>query len=199
MTTLARIQASPRAMAIAIVVLLLIITGATWFALLAPKQTQANNLSTQIQNAKQTLQARSVQVKHPVHGVPQSLYIRRALPDTVAMPQVLLELSRIAATDHVSLDGVTPAASTPYSGFDATPISIVVSGRFFNIEAFLHDLRNQVNVTNGNVSATGRLFDVDSVSFSIDTQAPAVSATLGIDVFDYAPAPVGTTSSGAAT
>lgn len=201
MTSLSKIQTSPRALAIAIVALLVVLTAATWFILVSPKRNQSSSLSSQIKVAKSTLQARQATARHASSKVSQSLFIRRALPDTVAIPQVILELNRVASSDHVTLDGVTPSAATAYLGFNAIPISVVVSGRFFDIEAFLQDLRTQVDVNKqGAISSTGRLFDVQSVNLTIAQTAPQVSATIALNVFDYSgTTPDASTTSGAST
>lgn len=201
MTSLSKIQTSPRVLAIAIVGLLLVLTGATWFVLVSPKRNQASSLSSQIKVAQATLQSRQSSARHATPKVSQSLYVRRALPDSEAIPQVILELNRVATSDHVSLDGITPTASTAYSGFNAIPISVIVSGRFFDIEAFLRDLRNQVSVDKqGTISSTGRLFDIQSVNLVVAATGPDVSATLALDVFDYSGLTLGgATTSGAST
>ncbi len=42
------------------------------------------------------------------HAVSQTLLLARALPTDVGMPQIVLQLSRIATEEHVSLDSITP-------------------------------------------------------------------------------------------
>ena len=60
------------------------------------------------------------------------------------MPQIVLQLSRIATEEHVSLDSITPQAPVSYSGYQALPITITLDGNFLNVESFLQQLRNQV-------------------------------------------------------
>ena len=60
------------------------------------------------------------------------------------MPQIVLQLSRIANEEHVSLDSITPQTPVSYSGYQAIPITIELSGDFFGVESFLQQLRNQV-------------------------------------------------------
>jgi Tfp pilus assembly protein PilO len=201
MSFFSKLETSPRTLAIAVVGLLLVVTAATWFVLVSPKRNQANSLSSQIQVAQATLNERQITARHAVSKIDQALYIDRALPDTEAIPQVILQLSRIATSDHVSLNAVTPAALAAYSGFNAIPITIIVGGRFFDIEAFLHDLRTQVSTNpQGAISSTGRLFDVQSVTLSTSATPPILSATLALDVFDYSGTPLGgTPTSGAST
>ncbi len=40
------------------------------------------------------------------------------------MPQIVLQLSRIATEEHVSLDSITPAAPVSYSGYQSVPMTI---------------------------------------------------------------------------
>ena len=60
------------------------------------------------------------------------------------MPQIVLQLSRIANEEHVSLDSITPQTPVSYSGYQALPITITLTGNFFAVESFLQQLRNQV-------------------------------------------------------
>lgn len=190
MTGLSKLAASPRTLAIALLATLAVLAGATWFVIIAPKRNEASSLSSQIQVAKATLEARKHLGGAVTSQPSQSLFIRRALPDAVAMPQVILELSRVAGEVNVSLDSITPSAAVAYSGFSAVPLAVVVSGRYANVESFLQEVRDQVRVGSGGISATGRLFDVQAVDIAQAATPPLVSATLNMDVFVYSGVPV---------
>jgi Tfp pilus assembly protein PilO len=184
---LPKLALTPRLLVAALVGTLVLLAAATWFVLVEPKQTQASNLATQIQNEQSTLQTKQEMIRHRATSkIPnQGLFIRRALPDTEAMPQILLELNRIATSVGASLQTVTPGSLTSYTGYAAEPLSITVTGRFFAIESFLRALRDQVEVTTSDeITSTGRLFDVLSLNLT-QAKAPLVSAQLSIAAFYY--------------
>ena len=102
--------------------LLLVLTAATWFVLISPKRNQSSNLSSQIQVAQATPPGTQTTARTRRQlAVSQSLFIRRALPTPSRCPQVILELSRVASEEHVSLDSDHPAARDPVLGLRRGP------------------------------------------------------------------------------
>jgi hypothetical protein len=89
------------------------------------------------------------------------------------------------------------------------PITVTFQGNFYNLADFLYRLRSLVTVHGGRLDATGRLFAVDTLAFNeSELKFPQIQATLVIDAFVYATAPVpvpaaeppaGTTTTSAAT
>jgi hypothetical protein len=81
-------------------------------------------------------------------------------------------------------------------------MQVVVTGRYFAIQGFLKRLRTQASVVGSSVRASGRLFDVDSVSLAAgEPQLPQLAATIQLNVFTYsgsagtaAPAPAPATA-----
>ena len=196
------VNISPVKLVAILAVTFLVLAGATWLMLIMPKQSKVSSLETTIKSA-QTQLAQLTNDAPAAHknAVSQSLLVLRALPTDPGVPQIVLQLSRIAAEEHVSLDSITPSTAIPYSGYEAMPMTIVLSGDFFGVEGFLQQLRGQVQVTNGTVAATGRLYDVLGVTLQSITPAPKVQATLTIDAFSYTGialalpgAPAGTTT-----
>jgi len=187
MRGLAKLSVTPKLLIIVLLATLLVLTGATWFLVVSPKKTQANSLDVQITAAKEQLFTRTHLPKEPkgLNPVLEGTLVNRALPDTTAMPQVVLELSRISGEEHVTITSLTPAASTVYTGFSQTPLTVIVSGKFFAVEGFLRELRNQVRLDAGQVVASGRLFDVQGVNINEGTKPPLVTATVTLDVFNY--------------
>ena len=178
---------SPAKLATILGVTFLLLAGATWLILIMPKQSKVSSLSGQVKSAQDQLSQLTGKAS-AAHKqvVSQSLMTTRALPTDPGMPQLVLQLSRIAVEEHVSLDSIVPTAPVAYSGYQAIPMTITLSGNFFGIEGFLQQLRHQVVVANGNVAATGRLYDVQGVTIATSpTTAPKVTATLMLDAFSY--------------
>jgi hypothetical protein len=160
--------------------------AATWYTLVMPKQSKSSSLDTTIANAQTqlaTLDHNAPAVQK--HQVSQSLLLARALPTDPGVPQLVLQLSRIATEEHVSFDSITPQAPLTYSGYEAIPMTILLTGNFLDIENFLGQLENQVSVSGDGVAATGRLYDVLGVTLQATTPAPKLTATLTIDAFNY--------------
>jgi hypothetical protein len=113
--------------------------------------------------------------------------LAKAMPDTTDMPGVMLELSEVAADTGIVFDSITPSGATAGTGYQAQPITVVFRGNFYNLQDFLYRLRTLVAVRDGRLSARGRLFSVDTVTFSEDDEKafPHVKAELTITAFVY--------------
>lgn len=180
------VDISPIKLVLILAATFLVLGAATFFTLILPKQSKAQHLDTTIKTAQTQLsQLTNNEATAKKHAVSQSLLLARALPTTTGMPQIVLQLSRIANEEHVSLDSIAPQAPVSYSGYQAVPITITLTGNFLAVEAFLQQLRNQVQTADGSVSATGRLYDVLGVTLQSTMPAPKVSATLTLDAFAY--------------
>ena len=97
--------------------------AATWLILIQPKQSTASSLQSTIAATRRSLRTRprrtpGAKATHK-HALSQTVIASRALPNLVAMPQILLQLSRIASEEHVSLDLDHAARTVPYSGYEA--------------------------------------------------------------------------------
>ena len=164
----------------------LLLGAGTWFTLVMPKQSQEKSLETTI--ASEQTKLATLNHNEPAvqkHAVSQTLLLARALPTDPGLPQIVLQLSRIATEEHVSFDSITPQTPISYSGYQAIPMTILLSGHFLEIEGFLAQLRNQVSQSDGSVSATGRLYDVTAVTLQATTAAPSLTATLTVDAYNY--------------
>jgi len=66
------------------------------------------------------------------------------------------------------------------------PVTVVFQGSFYDLSDFLYRLQSLVLVENHKLSAKGRLFTVDQVSFAEgDKGFPQIKATLAIDAYVY--------------
>jgi len=185
------LELSPEKFAIALAGLLVLLGVAGWLILVSPNRTKAHTLSGTIKSEQSTLnKLKTTQpstAKHPAlsHAVSQALLTSRALPNVTGMPQIVLQLSRIATLENVSLDSITPQPTVQYSGYVAVPISIQLSGQFFGVQGFLQQLLKQVTTGKSGVKATGRLYDVLNVTIQTSPTPPKVTATVLIQAFQY--------------
>jgi hypothetical protein len=158
-----------------------------WFAFVSPQQSKASGLDRQIADAKTQLVALDANARiGSTNKNGSALVLARAMPQGMAMPSVLRQLLRAANGSKVRLDSVTPQAATPEAGYQTVPMDIVVTGRYFPIQRFLHRLRTQTRVAGDRVHASGRLFSVDGVSLAAgENQLPQLAATIHLKVFTY--------------
>jgi hypothetical protein len=107
------------------------------------------------------------------------------------MPDLLLELSQLARDTGIRFDSISPQPVAAVGSYSVLPISVTFNGNFYNLADFLYRLRSLVTVHAGTLDATGRLFAVDTLSFNeSDLKFPQIQATLVVDAFVYAAAPV---------
>jgi hypothetical protein len=199
-----RVVAALAAAAVALVALI------GWLGLVSPQHSKASKLDREIADAKTQLVVAKANA-HPRAGGKASgvsgLVLARAMPQQVAMSGVMRQLQRAANRAGVRLDSITPQAPTTQSGYDAVPMDVVVTGRYFTIQAFLRELRTQARVAGSRVHASGRLFSVDSVTLAAgEDQLPQLAATIHLNVFTYsgsagtsASSPATSTASGSST
>jgi hypothetical protein len=123
------------------------------------------------------------------------------MPDQTNMPDLLLQLSRVARDSGIEFDSITPQAPAVASGFSSVPINLVFQGNFYELSDFLYRLRNLVGVRDGQLDAFGRLFDVAGIEFAEGSKHfPQLKASLTVNAFVFGtnvaepnPATTGTT------
>ena len=189
-------------------VLLFVVGG--YMLLVSPQHAQAAKLRTETQSQQSQTAEREAQYKaslHPAAIETADLFqLQRAMPDGVDMPGIILSLSQLASAAGITLDQIEPAGPSTV-GTSATSqgerIELTMHGDFYSLSDFLYRLRSMVTVRDGSLAAAGRLFDVDSVSFSVVT-FPQISATVYVNAYVYGAAttpaaPVAPTSTDSTT
>jgi Tfp pilus assembly protein PilO len=173
------------------VVLVLVVLLVSWFAVLAPQRSKAADLDARIGDANVRLATTQALLSSPVahQSAGQLAQLQRALPDDLAMSETLRELSRAASKTGVRIDSITPSAPVPAGGAQAVPITLSVSGRYFRIANFIHELRTRARVADGKVRVKGRLYAVDNIAFSKSPTRGLLTATLALDAFMAGSAP----------
>jgi Tfp pilus assembly protein PilO len=175
----------------------LVMLVAGWFLVVAPKRSDVSDLKRQIAATNDDIAvARGVRPAAPTPSIriAELFKLSRAMPDTVDVPGLMLQLSRIAGDTGVAFESITPHDPVPYSGYQQIDVDLVFEGRFYDLSDFLYRLRNLVDVHNGVLNATGRLFTVSSIQFSQgQEQFPQVKASLTVSAYvfgDGTPSPV---------
>jgi hypothetical protein len=201
-TAAMKLDVSPRIFAAMLLALAVVVSGGAWYTLVVPKHHKASTLQTSIEADQAKLAAAQHVSTTPTQdeGRQQSA-VQAALPDALAMPQLVDQLNALADQAGVTLDTVTPAASETGAGYVDVPLTVVVDGRYFAVQKFLHLVRNQVSIAKSKVFASGRLFDVTGMQLDQTEPAPTVTATFQLKAYYFspgatvpAPAPTDTTT-----
>jgi len=181
---------SPKIIALIGTIAIAIVAVVGWFGFVAPQQSRSSKLETQIGEVETQVQVARIAARTD-HGDAKNATAKLhvlavAMPKELRMPNVLRELIWNARLANIRLDSVKPGVATALSGYAAVPIDVTVTGHYFNVERFLKRLRLQANATGDRVRASGRLFDVATVSFQASTADLAtITASLHVNVFVY--------------
>jgi Tfp pilus assembly protein PilO len=183
-----------------------VVVGAGWFMLISPQRTKANQLDTQRAAVDSELATDRVLVSKPSETKTKTTLAaaKRALPDSPQVSEILRQLAGFAATSRTEIDSITPSAAVAGVGAQTIPVSLQFQGRFFGLQQLLRLMRTSASSTSGKITATGRLYTVDGISFGGASDSGVITATIKLNAFVYSPAPVapsttvGTTSATAA-
>jgi Tfp pilus assembly protein PilO len=207
-------QSKPSVPVIAgIVVGLLVYALAGYFLLISPQRSKAADLKKETAATEQQIEQyrmQSAQAKAtPPIRVAELFRLTKAMPDTVDMPGVLLELSRVARDSGIEFDSISPQSPAAASGYSSIPITLEFDGNYYELADFLFRLRTMVRVHDGRLDAQGRLFVVDTISYSESVHSfPRIKASVEMHAFTYgdattttapAAAPAGTPATPAST
>ena len=181
----------PQSAQIAIVLAgLLVVAAAGYFLAVKPQKSKAADLTAQI-SAKdgQISDARALlaKAKHAQKVKVADLFrLTKAMPDQPDEAGIVLELTSVARSAGITFESITPQGSTLVSDYQVVPITVVFEGNFFQLNDFLFRLRNLVDVRQGALAASGRLFTVDTMQFDeSQLKFPEIRATLQINAFIY--------------
>jgi Tfp pilus assembly protein PilO len=143
------------------------VLAAGWFLLISPQRAHAKDLGTQAaaqQSSAASVQSQVQQLKQQQKGEPAQqrklMQIAAQIPDNPQLPALIRELSTAAHDSGVSLESLAPSqpmavvSTTPTGGTTAAgstaaasplaqiPITIQVTGSYFNIETFFRSIEH---------------------------------------------------------
>ena len=175
----------------------------------SPQNASAAKLQKQADDVQLQIYKRQAQLKaglHPPTIETADLFrLARAMPDRVDMPGIILTLSEVARSAGISFDLIEPVVggATTTGSYQTERIHLLFNGDFYGLSDFLYRLRSLVAVRNGDLQASGRLFNVDTVTFNVVPNAfPQINAELFVNAYVYgsgAPAAPAAATPGAAT
>ena len=181
---------SQKALAGVLGALLVLAAVASYFLLISPQRSKATELkkeadATRAEVVRLRQLAAQVQNTEPIR-VADLFRMTKAMPSEVDMPGMILQLNRIARETGIRFDSITPQAPAEANGAQTIPINLMFQGNYFELADFLFRVRSLVSVRGGTLDSTGRLFVVDSVSFSEgEKKFPEIAATLTVAAYVY--------------
>ena len=183
------------------VALILICVGALvflflgWLTFVGPQRSKASDLSGQVSNTQtQVADAQRLLAGSTGKKSLAALHqLQAVMPADEKMSGILRQLTSIAKTTQVELDGVSPQAPAvgAATGEEEVPMTVTATGHYFGVQRFLRLLRASADVHNGRLVGNGRLYTVDNIQFSGAPKGGVVSATMTINGFIYTAPPAG--------
>jgi Tfp pilus assembly protein PilO len=180
-----------------------VVVAVGWFMLISPQRTKADQVDTQRAAVDSELATDRVLVSKPSQTKTKTTLAaaKRALPDAPQVSEILRQLAGFAATSRTEIESITPSAAVAGTGAQTIPISLQFRGRYFGLQQLLRLMRTSASSTGAKITATGRLYTVDSISFGGASDDGVITATIKLNAFVYSPAPVvpSTTATASAT
>jgi Tfp pilus assembly protein PilO len=158
-----------------------------WFFLAKPKRADMRALDAQITAQRSQLAGASATAaqyraaRDQLRRNPQAFrQANKALPNRVAMSDLLRTLTRTADRAGVTMSDVTTSAGTATTpGISGVNLSLNFTGSFLELQRFFAQLQKFVKVSSQKVAAKGRLLALDDLSLNADagTLKAKVNAT----------------------
>jgi Tfp pilus assembly protein PilO len=197
----------PRLQFAAIGAALLLLAVGGYLGIVSAENAKAMKVQKEVDAVQAQIYQRRAELRaglHPPTIQTADLFrLARAMPDRTDMPGIILTLSDLARSAGISFDLIEPASGNapPSTSYETDRIHLSFNGDFYGLSDFLYRLRSLVSVHDGRLDASGRLFNVDTLTFSVPAGGfPQISADLFVDAYVYgvttpAPtAPTGTTT-----
>ena len=171
----------------------LLVLAIGYFGVIGPQNKKAASLEKQTADTEQQIssnlaaiaaQKTTSAVAAPRIRVADVYKLAKAMPSTLDMRDILLELDQDAKDAGVALQNISPGAP----GADGTiNLAMTVDGDFFTVTDLIYRLRNLVSVRNGALEASGRLFSIDSLSLG-PSGKNGITAAISLHTYEYVPA-----------
>jgi Tfp pilus assembly protein PilO len=193
---------------IGIAVLLLVVGFAGYTLIVSPQGAQAAKLQQQADEQQLQIYKKKAELRKGLHPptiqVADLFRLARAMPDREDMPGIILTLSQVARAAGVSFDLIEPSVNAnplaATGSYSTLRIHLFFNGDFYGLSDFLYRLRSLVGVRNGTLDATGRLFNVDQVTFNVQGNTfPKISSEIYVNAYVYSSATSASTSSSTPT
>ena len=175
---------------VAVVLGLVLRAAVGWLAVVGPQRSKGKSLETEIAAVRVEIQKARLlaRPKSTVAAVRVADIFRlsKAMPTEVDMPGILLELNRVAGEAGITFESISPQAAVAAGSYQTVPLQVVFTGNYYELSDLLYRLRNLVEVHDGKLATTGRLFTVESVQFTESEDGfPKLEAAMTVNAFIY--------------
>lgn len=187
-------------LALVLLVGLLILAAAGYFALIKPKQSSISSLEAEVMDLETELQVKQVAYERAVAEaaaggpaeetqieVADLVRLSKAMPDDADISGLLVELDSIAESagiEFLSIQPLTPISNA--DGYTQVPVNLTFTGSYFDLTEVLYQLRNLVRVRDGELTSTGRLFTLDTFDLhEAEAGFPEIEALLTVSAYSY--------------
>lgn len=188
---------------VAVAVILVAVAG--YMFLVSPQKKEAAKVQKQVVAEQGAIVQRRAELRAGLHPptiqTADVFRLARAMPDRQDMPGIILTLSEVASEAGIQFSLIEPetAPLATTGSYQDYRIHLQFTGDFYGLSDFLYRLRSLVVVHHGELEATGRLFNVEQLAFTVAGHAfPQISADLFVDAYVYgappAPPPVAPTT-----
>jgi Tfp pilus assembly protein PilO len=173
---------------------LAIVAAVAYFIFIRPVRAESGRLDGQIAELETQISAARLAAR-PAAGpkirVADLFELTKAMPDHTDMAGIVLELNSVAEATGIRFQKIEPGTPAPKNGYSVIPISLTFQGSYYDLSDFLFRLRNLVSIRDGKLSASGRLFTLDSLDMhQAPTGFPNIDAVITVSAFTYGGAPV---------
>jgi Tfp pilus assembly protein PilO len=179
-------------------VLGLIVALVGFLVAVQPQRTKLRTVEAQIATAQSQFAAlHATAGRKPQIQAAELFQLSRAMPKADDMPGILVGLSQLTSVSHVTLISVTPRPRVALAdGSSAVPLAVTIGGTWTQVTSFLRHVRDQVALHGTRLAVAGRVFDVDNVQLTSQSQSPPLLAVLQMNAFDYGAPPSATATAG---
>jgi Tfp pilus assembly protein PilO len=179
---------------------LVLLAVAGYLGIVSPEGAKAMKVQKEADAVQAQIYQRRAELRaglHPPTIQTADLFrLARAMPDRTDMPGIILTLSDLARSAGISFDLIEPASGNAVAStsYETDRIHLLFNGDFYGLSDFLYRLRSLVSVHDGRLDASGRLFNVDTLTFNVPAGGfPQISAELFVNAYVYgSSAPVAT-------
>ena len=166
-----------------------------WFVIAKPKRAEMRTLDAQIAAQRSDLAGVSAKAaqyraaRDQLRKNPQAFrQAGKALPNRVAMSELLRTLSRTASHNGVNMSDLsTGSGSSTSPGINSVDLSLNFDGSFLQLQRFLAQLQKFVKVSNQKVAAKGRLLALNGVTLSTSQDSKALTAKVDATAYILQP------------
>jgi Tfp pilus assembly protein PilO len=118
-----------------------VLAGAGYLGLVSPRRAAAARAATDAADARQQLETNRILAARLAAAekvrAADLFRLERAIPDRLAVQDVLLQLTQLAQDSGISITSVTPGPPVAGVGFQKTPIDVAFGGTYATASRFI--------------------------------------------------------------